>query len=172
MTISRFALIFLAATCIALYSPDHDYFRLAAIGLVVLAILSDVFDGRIARRLGQESYIGGVLDATADAIGFTVGFILLAVFDIGMRFPIWLAFIVVGRELAVYGLFLAVIAKKGRFYRKPSRLSKLNTFLLALCVLLLLFRYEHSWLLWPVASITTLVTGADNVIAAIKALRE
>jgi len=172
VTLSRFAFIFSAAACIALYSPGNDHYRLAAIGFVVLAILSDILDGRIARWLGQESYLGGVLDAAADAIGFTVGFILLSVFDVGMRFPLWLVLIVVGREMAVYGLFLAVTLKKGRVNKKPSRLSRWNTSLLALCVLLLLCRIEDSWLLWPVSSVTTLATGADNIMAAIKALRE
>jgi CDP-diacylglycerol--glycerol-3-phosphate 3-phosphatidyltransferase len=170
ITLARFAFILLAAVCIASYTPDRDYYRGATIGLVALAILSDILDGKVARRLKQESYLGGILDAAADALGFTLGFIFLSFFDLGMRFPLWFVAIVVGREVVVYGLFLAVILKKGRVDKKPSRLAKWNTTLLALCVLLLLFRLEYAWPLWALASVTTVVTGIDNVVAAIKAL--
>jgi CDP-diacylglycerol---glycerol-3-phosphate 3-phosphatidyltransferase len=170
ITLSRFAFIFLAAACIMLYRPDEDYYRWATIVFVALAVVSDIMDGRVARYLKQESYVGGVMDAAADALGFTLGFVFLSFFDLGMKFPIWFVVIGVGRELSVYGLFLIVILNKGRIDKKPSRLSKWNTTLLALCVLLLLLRFPYSWPLWVLASITTLVTGVENLKAGLKAL--
>jgi phosphatidylglycerophosphate synthase len=170
ITLSRFAFIFLAAACIVLYRPDADYYRWATFGFVCLAVISDIMDGRVARFLGQESYIGGVLDAVADALGFTLGFIFLSFFDLGLKFPLWFVIIVVGRELAVYGLFLLVLLTKGSIDKKPSRLAKWNTTLLALCVLLLLLRFPYAWPLWVLASVTTLITGAENVKAGFKAM--
>jgi phosphatidylglycerophosphate synthase len=171
ITMARFACIFLAAICIALYSPERDYLRWMTIGLVTLAILSDILDGKVARWLGQESYIGGVLDAVADALGFTLGFIFLSFFNMGMQFPLWFVAIVVGREVLVYGVFLVVMLRKGRVDKKPSRLAKWNTTLLALCVLLLLLRFQYSWILWVAAAATTVVTGAENIKAGLKALK-
>lgn len=40
---------------------------LAASLLLILAILSDIFDGRIARRKNQDSAFGGLLDHSCDA---------------------------------------------------------------------------------------------------------
>ncbi len=170
LTLARFACIFLAGACIALYSPEREFYRWMTIALVSLAILSDILDGKVARWLGQESYIGGVMDAVADALGFTLGFIFLYFFDLGMRFPLWFVAIVVGREVLVYGVFATVILRKGRVDKKPSRLARWNTTLLALCVLLLLFRFQYSWILWAIAAATTLITGAENLKAGIKAL--
>ncbi len=171
ITLSRFAFIFLAAVCIVYYSPERDYLRWATVVLVALAVVSDIVDGKIARYLGQESYIGGVLDAVADALGFTLGFVFLSFFDLGMRFPVWFVTVVVGREVAVYGLFLAVMLRRGRVDSKPSRLAKWNTTLLAFCVLLLLLRFEYSWPLWILASVTTVVTGIENLAYGWNALR-
>lgn len=166
ITASRFALIFLAAACIVSYSPERDYLRWATVLLVALAIVSDIVDGKVARLLNQESHIGGVMDAVADALGFTLGYVFLSFFDLGMRFPLWFVIVVVGREVAVYGMFLLVMLKGGRIDKKPSRLAKWNTTLLALCVLLLLLRFEYSWPLWLLASVTTVVTGVDNLAYA------
>lgn len=170
ITLARFAFIFLAGICIASYTPERDYYRWATFGLVALAVISDIADGKVARLLKQESYAGSVLDAVADALGFTLGFIFLSFFDLGMRFPLWFVVIVVGREAVVYGLFLVVMLMKGHVDKKPSRLAKWNTTLLALCVLLLLLRAEYSWPLWMLASATTLITGMENVWSALKAL--
>lgn len=171
VTLSRFVFIFLAAICIIAYSPARDEYRWATLCLVVLAILSDIADGKVARLLDQESSLGAAMDAVADALGFTLGFIFLSFFDLGMKFPVWFVVIVVGREVAVYGLYLAVMLKKGRVDRKPSRLAKWNTTLLAVCVVLLLLRFEYAWPLWLLASLTTIVTGTENIAYSRDALR-
>ncbi len=171
VTLSRFVFIFLAAICIISYSPAHDEYRWATLCLVALAIVSDVMDGKIARWLKQESSLGATMDAVADALGFTLGFIFLSFFDLGMRFPLWFVAIVVGREVAVYGLYLAVVLRKGRVDRKPSRLAKWNTTLLALCVVLLLLRFEYAWPLWLLVSLTTILTGIENIAYSWNVLR-
>ncbi len=163
ITLSRLAFIFLAAICIASYTPGHDELRWATVTLVAFAIASDILDGKVARYLKQESHLGGILDAAADALGFTLGFIFLSFFDLGMRFPLWFVIVVVGRETVVYGMFLIIMVKKGRVDKRPSRLAKWNTTLLALCVLLLLLRFEYSWPIWILASATTIVTGVENL---------
>lgn len=171
ITMARFVFIFLAALCILAYTPDRDYYRWMAIALVVGTIVSDILDGKVARWLKQESYIGKLMDAAADATGFTLGFIFLYFFDLGMRFPLWFVIVVVGREIVVYGLFLALIVRKRRIEKKPSAVAKWNTLLLALCVLALLLRFEFSWILWVIAAATTLISGGENVRATIDVLR-
>lgn len=170
LTLSRLACIFLIALCFIAYAPDRDYYRWIAIGLVLVAIVTDILDGKVARLLGQETDFGRVLDAVTDALGFTLGFIFLYFLDLGMRFPLWFAVIVVGREAIVYSIFAAVILKRGRVEKKPQKLARINTLLLATCIVLLLLRFEYSWVLWVVASITTVVTGAENALAGLRAL--
>jgi phosphatidylglycerophosphate synthase len=171
VTLLRLACIFIAGYFVISYSPERDYYRLMAFGVIIVAGISDILDGIIARRLGQVTYAGHVLDIITDALGFTVGFVLLYLFDLGQRFPLWFVTIVVGRELIVYGLYAIVMVKNGSAYKKTTGLSKVNTLMLGACILALLLRFEYSWVLWVITTATTTITGLDNVLHAIKLLR-
>ena len=52
--------------------------RVAALGLFALAVATDFADGRLARRLGEESPLGGLLDHSADAFFCSLGLGALA----------------------------------------------------------------------------------------------
>jgi phosphatidylglycerophosphate synthase len=66
---------------------------LAASLLLILAILSDIFDGRIARKKEQESVVGGLLDHSCDA--FLVA-VLLFVLSKTHGIPMLLPLLVLG----------------------------------------------------------------------------
>jgi len=69
---------------------------LTASFLLILAILSDIFDGRIARRKKQDSAFGGLLDHSCDAFLVAVLlFILSKTHDI----PLFLPLLVLGSFL-------------------------------------------------------------------------
>lgn len=51
---------------------------LYACGLYVLAVVTDLLDGRVARRLGESSPLGGLLDHAVDATFVTTGLAVLA----------------------------------------------------------------------------------------------
>ncbi len=69
---------------------------LAASLLLILAILSDIFDGRIARRKNQDSAFGGLLDHSCDA--FLVA-VLLFVLSKTHGIPLLLPSLVLGSFL-------------------------------------------------------------------------
>ena len=69
---------------------------LAASLLLILAILSDIFDGRIARRKNQDSAFGGLLDHSCDA--FLVA-VLLFVLSKTHGIPLFLPLLVLGSFL-------------------------------------------------------------------------
>lgn len=52
--------------------------RLAACGLFVWAVVTDLVDGRLARNRGEASSLGGLLDHSADALFCSVGLGALA----------------------------------------------------------------------------------------------
>lgn len=163
ITISRFALIVAMLVCVLAYSPGRDYLRLACICFLILAIVSDMVDGRIARRLGQTTYLGAVLDSATDAFGFTLGFFFLYFIDTGMRFPLWISATVVARELLVYGMFMYVIWRTGRIDKRTHWLGKISTPLLALSILALFLRWEYAMPLWIVTVIVTVISGIENL---------
>ncbi len=69
--------------------------------LLVAAGITDVLDGVIARRFGQKTSIGAVLDPLADKL--LVAGALMSLVELNLA-PAWMAFIILAREFAITGL--------------------------------------------------------------------
>ena len=69
-------------------------------GIVVFAgvVATDWVDGTIARRTGQVSELGKVLDPVADRLAIASG---LAALIVHGSFPLWAGLLIIGRDLAV-----------------------------------------------------------------------
>jgi cardiolipin synthase (CMP-forming) len=94
--------------------------------LVVAAVagLSDAVDGWLAKRFGWQTWLGGVLDPIADKLLLIAAFLWLA---IAGDVPVWLAALVIGRDLVIVGGAVAYYFLIGHFDAAPSRVSKLTT---------------------------------------------
>jgi len=68
-----------------------------------LASATDWLDGYLARRWGQVTKIGKLLDPIADKILITSALVLLVEID-SSKVPAWIAIVIIGREIAVTGL--------------------------------------------------------------------
>jgi len=77
--------------------PQH----IAGVSLFLLAAITDVLDGWIARRRGQVSRFGILLDPIADKLLISAAFISLVENRLA---PAWAVVIIIGREFAVSGL--------------------------------------------------------------------
>jgi len=66
LTVFRILLVPVFVWTVLCYSPDKDYLRFVAFGIFLFAVLLDVFDGYIARKLHQETKLGSILDPLAD----------------------------------------------------------------------------------------------------------
>jgi len=75
--------------------------RTWAFGLFLFAMLTDVADGWIARLPGQRSRLGLYLDPVTDKILLLTMFFVLADIDL---IPLWMALLMLARELIVGGL--------------------------------------------------------------------
>ena len=106
-----------------LFSPHHD-----GLAVTVLAIggTTDWVDGYVARRLGQVSRLGELLDPFADRLYILAALIGLTTRDV---VPWWLAAALLLRE-AVLGVALLVLRRHG--YGPPAvhYLGKTGTFVL------------------------------------------
>jgi cardiolipin synthase len=110
-----------------------------ALGLILVAGLSDALDGFLARRFDWRTRVGGLLDPAADKLLMFAAYVTLA--WIGLV-PVWFSAIVVGRDIIiitgaiVYQLYVAPV------HGEPTGASKLNT---VLQILFVLFTITHAW---------------------------
>jgi CDP-diacylglycerol--glycerol-3-phosphate 3-phosphatidyltransferase len=105
-----------------------------ALGVFLLAMLTDTVDGVLARRWNAVSELGKLLDPIADKLIITAAFICLV--EAG-AVPAWMAVIIIGRELAVTG-FRAIAAAKGVVIAAswPGKIKvQLETYSIALLIL-------------------------------------
>lgn len=78
--------------------PHHD---LIALGVLVVSGLTDYLDGWFARRLGQHSRLGSLLDPVADRLYVLAVVVGLAIRDV---VPWWLAILLPLRDVLMAGL--------------------------------------------------------------------
>jgi len=101
--------------------------------LFTLLALTDFFDGYYARKYQQESTLGRVLDPIADK--FLTYSALIALLAAGKIYFYWVI-VLIGRELFVMGL--RHIALEHEFIISVSKLSKLKTVMLMLCITMII----------------------------------
>ena len=101
-------------------------------GLIMFGfvVATDWVDGTIARRTGQVTELGKVLDPVADRLAIAAGLIALAVRGV---FPVWAAVLILVRDVAV--LLVGVFLLARRHVRIEVRwIGKVATFSLMVAV--------------------------------------
>lgn len=99
------------------------YQEVAACLVFVAAALTDGIDGFLARRRGQITTLGMLLDPLADKLLIAAAFICLVQYN-PQIVPAWMAVIIIGREFLVSGL-RSIAASEG-FTIEASDLGKLK----------------------------------------------
>ena len=113
-----------------------------ALLVLVFAGLSDWLDGKLARWLNQMSRLGALLDPAADRLYV---FCTLAAFVVRDIVPLWIALVLVGREIVV-GICLLILRGRGWGPFEVTYLGKAATFnLLYAFPLLLLAQGDSAW---------------------------
>jgi CDP-diacylglycerol--glycerol-3-phosphate 3-phosphatidyltransferase len=105
LTVARAASVPIVVLLFAVDFPNHDYW---ATGLFCVAMATDWFDGKIARRTGRSSSLGSLLDPVADKL--LVMATLIVLIDQGV-FPAWMVAAIVVRELLISGLRQAALER-------------------------------------------------------------
>src|SRR6195256_2832033 len=90
-----------------------------ALSIFLIAAATDLLDGYLARRWGQITTVGMLLDPIADKLLISAA--LVSLVDIH-RVPAWMVILIIGREFAVSGL--RSIASAGGYSIAASDLGK------------------------------------------------
>ena len=119
--------------------------ELLASALFIAASITDGIDGYIARRRGQITTMGILLDPLADKLLIAAAFVTLVQFNPRLV-PAWIAVVIIGREFLVSGL-RSIAASEG-FTIEASDLGKFKMFVQIVSVVAVIL--DHRWREWPV----------------------
>ena len=86
--------------------PNRDYW---AVAVFIVAALTDAFDGRVARQMHEVTTFGKQFDPLADKVMMFSAIIPLTIQG---RLPLWVALVIVGREVFVTVL-RTLVARRG-----------------------------------------------------------
>ena len=102
---------------------DHET---TTMGLILFGVVvaTDWVDGAIARRTGQVSELGAILDPVADRLAIAAGLIALAIRGV---FPWWAAGAILARDAAVLVVGIVVLLR-GDLHVEVRWIGKIATF--------------------------------------------
>jgi len=130
------------------FSSADGHKELAGSALFLLASATDLVDGYLARRRGQITTMGMLLDPLADKLMVTAAFITLVQFNPRIV-PAWVAFIIIGREFLVSGL-RSIAASEG-FTIEASDLGKVKMNAQIISVIAVIV--DHRWRWWDLRAL-------------------
>lgn len=135
-----------------------------ALGLGVVAGITDALDGFFARLLDARSKLGAGLDATADKLLMLCVFLAMA--STGLL-PWWLAAVVIGRDLVIVLGAAAYRMLIGPFDFAPTVLSKVNMGVQVVFLVTVLTNALAPFIAQGVLSALTLLVAVIAVISGV-----
>ena len=142
-----------------------------ALAVFVLAGLSDLADGLIARVWHQKSRLGSYLDPLADKLLMAASFVTLSIYR---QIPPWLTVVVISRDLALaLGVLIFRLAEIPLVIR-PSLAGKWTTTLQVATVFLVLLGKLWTvpslvlWIFFWATGILTTISGVHYLYGGLK----
>lgn len=143
----------------------ETFWRIAAFVVFTIAVITDRFDGALARSYGMVTEFGTLADPIADKA--LIGAALIGLSLLG-DLPWWITVVILTREVGITVLRFAVL-RHGVI--PASRGGKLKTLVQGVAIGLFILPLSGPWLAgaWVVmwaAIVLTVLTGIDYVISA------
>jgi CDP-diacylglycerol---glycerol-3-phosphate 3-phosphatidyltransferase len=160
-------LVLVPVFLVVLFVGDgHETFwRVAAFIVFAVAVITDRFDGALARSYGMVTEFGTLADPIADKALIGAALIGLSILR---DLPWWVTVVIMTREIGITVLRFAVLR---RGVIPASRGGKLKTLVQAIAIGLFVLPLSGAWLTaaWVVmyaAVVLTVLTGVDYVVSA------
>ena len=168
ITLIRVAFIPVYMVLMYFSGGEPNLWMFAALGVFILASITDYIDGQIARKYNQVSDFGKFLDPLADKL-LTIA--AMVVFCEWGSFPAWALMIVLTREFAVTGLRLVAVGKGKVIAAGWSGKIKTASTMIGLCFMMAFPSIDVlSWIVVSVIVVTTVYSGVEYFIQNWKCL--
>lgn len=131
--------------------------------LFVVAGLTDALDGWLARCFRWQSAFGTLIDPIADKLLIASSFIALAIMG---HMPWWLVVLVFLRDLAItLGVYAWYIVMEQRPILSPTYLSKINTVMQLILVIVCLYEQAFGVLSFSLYFILLVITTLTTTLS-------
>jgi CDP-diacylglycerol---glycerol-3-phosphate 3-phosphatidyltransferase len=170
LTTTRLVLVPVFLVALFAGGGHETRWRIAAFVVFAVAVITDRFDGALARSYGMETEFGKLADPIADKA--LIGAALIGLSLLG-ELPWWVTVVILVREIGVTVLRFAVL-RSGVI--PASRGGKLKTLVQSVAIGLMILPLPGAWhtaaiVTMGIAILLTVVTGIDYVMQALKDTR-
>lgn len=161
ITLLRILLVPFFVAMLLKYRQMHlEHFRLYAIFIFGLAVITDALDGAIARIRHKKTQLGTLLDPLADKLLLLSAILLLSIPIPGLKqLPIWILVTFISRDLMLIFGAVVVYIQNQKLIVKPNLLGKITTFSQMLTVAWILLRFPFPQIIWRIAGLFTILSG-------------
>ena len=168
ITILRVLLIPFYMAAMYMTGGEAGIWMWIALGIFIVASLTDFVDGYIARAYNQTTDFGKFLDPLADKL-LTIA--AMCMFCQWGSFPAWALMIVLTREFAVTGLRLVAVQKGNVIAAGWSGKVKTASTMVGLCAMMVFPGVAWlNWLVIAVIAVTTVYSGVEYFVKNWKCL--
>jgi CDP-diacylglycerol--glycerol-3-phosphate 3-phosphatidyltransferase len=150
----------------------HEWQRLAAIAVFILAAATDGVDGWVARNWKQRSKLGAVLDPIADKGLLLTAIITLSLSKWTYAFPLWFPVLVIARDAVIVTGCLVVKHLNGHLDVKPTWTGKAATACQMIAIAWVMLQLPHYLYSVYVAGFFTFISGLGYVFVGIGQVRD
>lgn len=171
LTILRVIMIPFFVFALMLDGGSNQTYRYIAVTIFILASLTDLLDGKIARKYGLVTNFGKFMDPLADKLLVSSALICLIELD---QLPAWMVLIIISREFIISGFRL--VASDNGVVIAASYWGKWKTVFQMTSVILLIINIEALSMvtmiaLW-IALALTVISLIDYIVKNIGVLSE
>ena len=168
ITLVRVAMIPVYMVLMYLSAGEPGLWMWLALGVFILASLTDYVDGQIARKCNQVSDFGKFLDPLADKLLTIAAMTMFCEWGI---FPAWALMIVLTREFAVTGLRLVAVGNGTVIAAGWSGKVKTASTMIGLCVMMAFPTVMIlNWIVIGMIVATTVYSGVEYFVQNWKCL--
>ncbi|HKG60599.1 MAG TPA: CDP-alcohol phosphatidyltransferase family protein [Pyrinomonadaceae bacterium] len=157
-----------------------------ALGIFVLAGVTDGLDGLLARRFNQKSQLGTILDPIADKLMLVTSFVVLSMRSVfpqplpsHLPIPFWVTVAVISRDVFILVGAAAINIVTGFRGFRPSMLGKINTTVQIFAIAAIIFAasvpHGSGWYLptiYTTVFVFSVLSGAHYVFFVSKLVNE
>ncbi|MCI9535915.1 MAG: CDP-diacylglycerol--glycerol-3-phosphate 3-phosphatidyltransferase [Lachnospiraceae bacterium] len=162
LTVLRVILIPFFVAAVLFDEGDSQMFRYLAASIFIVASLTDLLDGKIARKYNLVTNFGKFMDPLADKLLVCAALVCLVELE---QLPAWMVIVIVSREFIISG-FRLVAAEQG-IVIAASYWGKFKTTFQMIAIILMIVDLKVlnpvTWLCTWIALILTVISLVDYI---------